>query len=313
MGSTVSAPSKIILLGEHAVVYGQPSLAVPLVALRAYADIVPLPDHSGLRITAVDLGSQAFVVNTSSADANQPLITAAQLLLNELGSSPPSANILLHSDIPVASGMGSGAAVTTALLRALVVLLGKSLSDVRLNELVYEVEKIYHGTPSGVDNTVIVFEQPIYFVRDKPIERLNIGKPFTLLVADTGIGASTKLAVADVRTLYNENKVLTTNLFDAIGSLVKVGRTAIETGDHVSLGKAMNENHKLLQQLTVSSALLDKLVTVAQDAGALGAKLSGGGRGGNMVALVPLERVVTVKSQLINAGAVRVYQTTVSK
>jgi mevalonate kinase len=311
MRLTASAPAKIILLGEHAVVYGKPSLAVPLAGLRAYADVVLLPSHSGLKITAVDLGGQEFNVNTSSAEADQPLVTAAHLLLNDLGSSPPNANIILHSDIPVASGMGSGAAVTTALLRAIAVLLGKSLSDNRLNELVFEVEKIYHGTPSGVDNTVVVFEQPIYFVRARPIERLNIAKPFTLIVADTGVGASTKLAVTDVRALYNGNKALITSLLDSIADLVKVGRIAIETGDHDSLGEAMNDNHKLLQQLTVSSPLLDKLVATAQDSGALGAKLSGGGRGGNMVALVSMELVSNLKASLLHAGAVKVYETTV--
>ncbi len=312
MGQTFSAPAKIILLGEHAVVYGKPSLAVPLSALRAYAQIVPSTHSSGLRIIAVDLDNQEFVVDAHSTKFDQPLATAALFLLQRLDCIPPDANITLHADIPVASGMGSGAAITTALFRALMVLLDKSLSDDRLNDLVFEVEKIYHGTPSGVDNTVIVFEQPIYFVRGKPIERLKIPKPFVLLVADTGVGASTKLAVADVRALYNSNEQAINKLLDAIGELVKVARSAIESGDYLTLGYAMNENHVLLQKLTVSSPLLDKLVTVAQNAGALGAKLSGGGRGGNMIALVTKENIAYVKSQLLAAGAVKVYETVVS-
>jgi mevalonate kinase len=312
MGQTVSASGKIILLGEHAVVYGKPSLAVPLSALRAYAQTVPLTYNSGLRITAVDLNNQEFVLGTSLRDQDQPLVTAAELLLDSLDYSPPDANIILHSDIPIASGMGSGAAITTALFRALLYQIGKSVSDDQLNDLVYQVEKIYHGAPSGIDNAVIVFEQPIYFVRGNPIERLNISKPLTLLVADTGIGASTKLAVADVRALYDADTLSIKGLLDSIGELVAVGRMAVENGDHLTLGKAMNENHKLLQQLTVSSPLLDRLVTVAQGAGAFGAKLSGGGRGGNMIALVSEENVAYIKAQLLDAGAVKVYQTTVS-
>lgn len=313
MGQTISAPAKIILLGEHAVVYGKPSLAVPMSALRAYAQIVPMPRNSGLKITAVDLDNEEFVVDLNSPKTDQPLVTAALLLLNSLGSPLPDANIILHSDIPFASGMGSGAAITTALFRAIILLLGKSLPDNRLNDLVYEVEKTHHGTPSGVDNTVIVFEQPIYFVRGKPIERLNIPKPFTLLVADTGVAASTKLAVADVRVLYDRDEPMMVRALNSIADLVLLGRGAIESGDFVSLGAAMNENHKLLQKLTVSSPLLDQLVNVAQDSGAMGAKLSGGGRGGNMIALVSEENAAHVKSQLLDAGAVRVYQTVVGK
>ena len=155
MAQSVSAPAKIILLGEHAVVYGKPSLAVPMSTLRAYAQTIPMPRNSGLKIIAVDLDQQQFVVDLSSTKLDQPLVTAALLLLNDLGSPFPDAKIILHSDIPIASGMGSGAAITTALFRAIMLLLNKSLPNDRLNNLVYEVEKIHHGTPSGVDNTVI--------------------------------------------------------------------------------------------------------------------------------------------------------------
>jgi mevalonate kinase len=163
MGHTVSAAGKIILLGEHAVVYGKPAIAVPLSVLRANAQITSSTPNSGLKITAVDLNNQEFVVDAYSAQSQEPLVVATRLFLNELNCSPPDAHIILHSDIPLASGMGSGAAITTALFRALTDLVGKPLPDVRMNDLVYEIEKIYHGTPSGIDNTVIVFEQPIYF------------------------------------------------------------------------------------------------------------------------------------------------------
>jgi mevalonate kinase len=233
-------------------------------------------------------------------------------LLDHLHRTPPDANITLRSDIPLASGMGSGAAITTALFRLLLDSLDTSLPNDQLNDLVYEVEKIHHGTPSGVDNTVIVFEQPIYFTRGKPIERLNIAKPFSLLIADTGISASTKIAVADVRSLYNADMQSVAKLLDSIGELVAGGRNAIESGDFSTLGSIMNENHKQLQSLTVSSSELDRLVNVAQSVGALGAKLSGGGRGGNMIALVSADKVAYVQAQLLAAGAVKVYQTVVS-
>src|SRR5689334_18522819 len=141
MNHIFSAPAKIILLGEHAVVYGQPSLAVPLSMLRTYAQIAVTPAGSGLCLIAADLHNQQVVVDLSSGLSDIPVVTATQLLLDHLGCPPPDATITLHSDIPIASGMGSGAAITTALFRALLSLLHKSISDEQLNNLVYEVEK----------------------------------------------------------------------------------------------------------------------------------------------------------------------------
>ncbi|MBZ0277676.1 MAG: mevalonate kinase, partial [Anaerolineae bacterium] len=200
-----------------------------------------------------------------------------------------------------------------AVIRALSVALNCALDAAVLNDLVYEVEKLHHGTPSGIDNTVIVYEQPVYFVRGLPIERLSIGAPLHLLIADTGQSALTRVAVGDVRALYESNTVRIQTIVDAIGELVKHARRAIEKGDLMSLGALMNENHIYLQQLTVSSTELDKLVFAAQDAGAIGAKLSGGGRGGNMIALVTPETIETVQAALLTAGAVRVFATTLGQ
>jgi len=311
MDYVASASAKIILLGEHAVVYGQPSLAVPLSTLRTYAQVTVSSSGSGLKLIAADLDNQEMVVDASSQTSDNPLVAATYMLLNHLGCPPPDATIILQSDIPIASGMGSGAAITTSLFRALLHSLNKSITDDELNDLVYQVEKIHHGTPSGIDNTVIVYEKPIYFIRGKSIERLRIGKPFTLLVGDTGVSSSTKIAVGDVRNLYNSDVNVMSEKFNWIGKLVDAGRQAVESGNLNSLGNVMSENHQLLQHLTVSSPMLDRLVDAAQRSGALGAKLSGAGRGGNMIALVTQEKIDSVKNALLEAGAVHVYQTVV--
>lgn len=313
MNSTVSASAKIILLGEHAVVYGQPALAIPLATLRSYAEIISSEIGSGLEIVAADLANQTFVIRNESLKPDHPLVSATWLLLDFLKCNPPDVRIVLHSDIPIASGMGSGAAITTCLFRALLYALGKSLDDDQVNRLVYEVEKIHHGTPSGIDNTVIVFEKPICFVRNKPIEKFEIKRPFTLLIGNTGIEASTKVAVGDVRKLYNSNQASTEEKLFSIGQLVQSGRKALEEGDLSRLGQVMLENHRLLRELTVSSDALDVLVNAAVASGALGAKLSGGGRGGNMIALVSEERILPVMNALYEAGATQVYQTIVGQ
>lgn len=304
---TASAPAKAILLGEHAVVYGQPAIAVPVSGLRAYADVTPNP-AGGLRIAAGDLDIPV-VIDTEVVD--HALALTARLVLKTLGAPPPDVVITIRSDIPIASGLGSGAAVSTALARSLCEVLDQQIDNETLNSLIYEVEKIHHGTPSGIDNTVIVYERPIFFVRGQPIETLTVGKPFTLLIGDTGRSASTREAVAGVRELYERDPLRVQPMLDEIGSLVRGARSALERGDLAAIGSLMLCDHALLQQLSVSSPELDTLVEAAQDAGALGAKLSGGGRGGTMIALVTDATRPQVEAALYAAGAVRVFTTEV--
>ncbi len=301
-----SAPAKAILFGEHAVVYGQPAIAVPVSDLRAYASVQP--NEGGLRIAAGDLD---IPVNIDAEPVEHALALTARLVLRALDVPAPSVTISIRSEIPIASGLGSGAAVSTALARALCMAVGQTLDNETLNDLIYEVEKIHHGTPSGIDNTVIVYERPIYFVRGEAIERLTIGTPFMLLIGDTGKSASTRAAVAGVRELYDSDHAGVEPMLDEIGGLVREARAAIESGDAPAIGKLMRQNHALLRRLTVSSPELDLLVETAGRAGALGAKLSGGGRGGNMIALVMAETCVQVETALRTAGAVHVFKTEV--
>jgi len=303
-----SASAKVILFGEHAVVYGQPAIAVPVSGLRAYAACQPNePPGQGLIINAA---GRCLVFSTEPALEN-PLVFTARLVLKVLDLPPPDVTITLRSDIPIASGLGSGAAVSTALARVLVKALNRSLDNESLNAIVYEIEKVHHGTPSGVDNTVVVYEESVYFLPGLPIERLTIGRPMSLLIANTGLPASTRVAVNAVRALFDATPQQIQPVINAIGELVAEARRAIEQGDITRLGNLMQYNHALLQQLTVSSPELDKLVQASLSAGAVGAKMSGGGRGGNMIALVAPETSIQVKKALLQNGAVSVFATTV--
>lgn len=304
-----SAPAKIILFGEHAVVYGEPAIAVPVTSLQATADISPSED--GFKIVAYDLDDA--IIRYNAKNLQQPLQRILALLQDAHQTELPSVSIGIRSTIPVASGLGSGAAVTTAIARAVTQAMGKILSQDALNRMVYEVEMIHHGTPSGIDNTVIVYEQPIYFIREQPIERLNILKPFTLIIADTGLTAPTHIAVGDVRKLVEAEPDRIRPIIRQIGDIAKQARQALEVGFVDKLGPLMDENHRLLQQLTVSSSELDTLVATAKEAGAQGAKLSGGGRGGNMIALVDEANADHVASALSDAGAVTVLKTQVGE
>ena len=220
-------------------------------------------------------------------------------------------DIEISSTIPVASGLGSGAAVSVALIRALSSHLGHPITNEQVNALAYEIEKIHHGTPSGIDNTVITYAKPVFFVKGQSIETFQVGKPFTIVIGNTGISAPTKEAVGDVRALWEADKARWEKVFDKIGEIVKKAKEKTESGKWEELGDLMNANHSLLQEMTVSSPELDRLINAARKAGALGAKLSGGGRGGNMIALVQPEIVESVSGSLKDAGAKNTIITTI--
>jgi mevalonate kinase len=310
-----SAPGKVILFGEHAVVYGQPAIAVPVTEVQASATVEPAPPGSGLTLVAPDLGT-GFPLAT--APQGEPLAAAARLTLTHLSAPEPDATLTVRSTIPIASGLGSGTAVSTALIRALASFLGRPvetagcLSSADVSALVFEVEKIHHGTPSGIDNTVVVYEQPVYFVRGRPVERLTVGAPFTLVIGDTGVRSSTRRVVEQVRRAWQRSPAHYDALFDQIGDTANQARRAIEAGRIDLLGRLMDDNHEFLIELGVSSPQLDELVEAARLCGAMGAKLSGAGQGGNMIALVEDDCVEQVTEEMREAGAVKVILTRVT-
>jgi mevalonate kinase len=308
MGEQFSAAGKAILFGEHAVVYGQPAIAVPVDQVRARATATQAEAGSGLTIIAADLGREIRLAESQEAD---PLALAARLTLSHLESEEPNARITIRSSIPMASGLGSGAAVAAALVRALAGLLDRELAPAEQSAIVYEVERLHHGTPSGIDNSVIAYEQPIYFVQGRPAEPLGVGSPFTLVIGDTGVRTLTKDVVALVRSRRQRNPARYDVLFDQIGDLASAARDALVVGDLFSLGSLMDENHELLIDLGVSSRELDNLVEAARYGGAIGAKLSGAGQGGNMIALVGELDADEVAAALQRAGASNVIKTEV--
>ena len=307
----VSAPGKIILFGEHAVVYGEPAIAVPVTQVEASAVVALAAPGTGLLLVAADLGESYRLLE---APPRAPLALAARLTLDDISAPPPDATLTVESTIPIASGLGSGAAVSTALVRALAAFLGHQLEPDRVSALVYEVEKIHHGTPSGIDNTVIAYEQPVYFVRGVPSgpELLSVGAPIHLVVADSGLPSPTKRLVSQVRALWEQDRAHCQRLVGRIGAIAREARQRIQTGDIDALGPLMDQNHALLVELGVSSPALDRLVSVAREGGAMGAKLSGAGGGGNVLALIQPPLVDRVAAALRDAGAVRIMATDIT-
>jgi mevalonate kinase len=300
-----TAAAKIILFCEHAVVYGRPAVAVPLSQVRAAAVIEP-SQQQGVHLLAPDLGVEK---NLEDAGEDDALALAVWQVQRAAGlEALPDMSITVTSEIPIASGLGSGAAICAAIIRALAEYLGLAdlANEAWVSALTFEVEKIHHGTPSGIDNTVVAYERPVYFMRQRPvnlIETFDISRPLRLLIADTGMRSSTKDVVGDVRRSWEADRQQFERIFDACGEISVAARAAIETGDLIKIGHLMNENQALLIDMTVSSPELNRLVAVSLKAGALGAKLSGAGRGGNMIALVSSETEEKVHSALVRAGS----------
>lgn len=314
---SATAPGKVILFGEHAVVYGRPAIAVPVRQVEAKVTVEPArrsPEQAGeqhptIRASDLDRTFRADPENTSN-----PLVVATVSTLRHLGVGyEHDLLIQIESSVPVRRGLGSSAAVSAALVRAVARYFGVELMPQEVSRLTYETEAIHHGTPSGIDNTVIAHDQPIYFVREQPVERFDVGRPLHLVIADTGITTPTHETVGDVRAGWQRDPATYEGLFDEIGGIVDAARAAIAEGDLVEVGRLMDENHARLRQLDVSCAELDHLVYAARGAGAMGAKMSGGGRGGNIVAVAMPWAVEGVVEAVRKAGAVGVIETVVTQ
>jgi len=303
------APGKIILFGEHAVVYGQPAIAIPVTRVNATARVIPdLEAKVGhVRIQAADIQLDKYLTDLAE---DHPLGTAVKLTFDAISPEHiPAFTLHITSNIPLSAGMGSSAAVSIAIIRALSAFLGKPLPTFEISDIAYEAEKIHHGTPSGIDNNVIAYGKPVYFLRGKPIEFIQINHPTYWIIADTGEKTPTRETVSAVRDLYDEDPNYCEPIFERIGQLTQEAKKALKLGDIITLGMLMNENQQLLKTLKVSSQKLDHLIDAARIAGASGVKLSGGGRGGNIIALAPPEKHKSIEQALIGAGAQRIIST----
>lgn len=307
--TTSTASGKIILFGEHAVVYGRPAIAAPVSQVRATATVTDGPAGKGCILFAQDIDEE---IRPTQAAADHPLALVLRLALDAAGvQAEPDWRVALTSGIPIASGLGSGAAISTALVRAVLTHANQPALPETVSRLVYRSEELFHGTPSGIDNTVIAYERPVWFVKGRPPETFAVGRSFTLAIADSGIASPTKETVGDVRRAWQADPAASESIFHRIADIVHGARRAIADGNWAAIGLLMNANQQRLQELGVSSPPLEKLIEAAREAGALGAKLSGGGRGGNLIALVDGESAGAVQAALLAAGAKRVLLTEV--
>ena len=301
--SFTSVPGKSILFGEHSVVYGYPAIAVPLDSISFKIKLSPRPTENHTVVVNEDLGEYLVF---EDIDPQHAYRTAIAVILNELKIKRlPPLEIRISSSIPIASGLGSSAAFAVCLVKALSAFFGFKLTNKKVNEIAYQIEIFQHGTPSGIDNTVIAFNRPVYFKKGDSEKFLKIGAALNLVIADTGIHSVTKESVAQVRRFKDSDPLIANDLFKKIGEVVELAKNELENGDSNAIGLLMTENHSLLTRLGVSCSELDHLVEVSISEGALGAKLCGSGKGGNIIALCSEELAVHIKNALLNQGSTR--------
>ncbi|MDF1537721.1 MAG: mevalonate kinase [Candidatus Thorarchaeota archaeon] len=302
---------KSILFGEHFVVYGIPSLAAGIDAVT----IAHVSRGKSLGWTLDDQRPAVPGYKEKKMDEQKESINNVLNFL-DIDTSKNGIHIEYGGDLICASGFGASAASCVSLARALSEEFNLGLSDEKVNEAAYEGEKGYHGTPSGLDNTASTYGGLVWYIRDleggppkfKPIK---LKEPVNLVIASTGITASTTEVVGDVRAKKDANPEWFEKISKEYENLVHEALTSLENQDLVKVGQLMNRNHELLQDITVSCKELDDLVKIARDNGALGAKMTGTGRGGNMIAITVDESARdTVAKALEEGGAAFVIKTT---
>jgi len=301
---------KTILFGEHFVVYGLPALAAGIAA-ETTAKVSKI-DQAGWTLNdqrPAMPGYKAKKLDEQKVSIDN-VLRYCSVDLSETGIL-----IKLGGDLVCASGIGASAASCVALARALNDEFSLGLNNDQINEAALEGEKGYHGTPSGIDNTASTFGGLVWYIRNlkggpPKFERLKLKKLAHLVIASTGLTASTIEVVGDVRAKKDENPEWFDKIAREYENLVHSGRDALLQLDFSKVGKLMNKNHELLQELTVSCKELDALTKIARENGALGSKMTGTGRGGNMISLAPDEAARDrIARTLEQAGAAGVWTT----
>lgn len=269
------AAGKVILAGEHAVVYGRPALAAGL----GYG--------TEAEVTA-EVSATRFETDRAELAGDPRPARLVEEAAAALGLDARGLQIRIRSELPAGAGLGSSAALSVAVLRAIAVAAGRSLTREEEFALGRRLEAIFHGHPSGIDPTAAALGHGVFrFVRGEPpaVTPLRTPRPLPLVIAFGDRSRSTGAAVSGVRARWEADRARYERLFDAIAAEVEAAQYAAEAGDLAALGSAFDRNQALLEQLGVSAPEVEALARTARRAGALGAKLTGGGAGGAVLAV----------------------------
>ncbi len=292
--------AKIILFGEHSVVYGYPAIAMPLRSLRMTARSEPDDGAAGQSILT-SLGWSGPMKDAPSHFAS--VLRAVDVGREFVGRPGVPIHITTASDFPQQRGLGSSAAAAGAVIRAILDSYGASATPEQLFELTQEAERIAHGRPSGLDAVTTSADSPVHFEAGVTT-KLDFDLGAWIVIADSGIEGSTRETVGHVRSLFENSPATTRPRLARLGAITGEAVEGLRTRDIEGLGARMTEAHGLLGELGVSIPKLDALVSAAQEAGAVGGKLTGGGGGGCVIALARSgEDARRIEDAMVAAGA----------
>lgn len=296
-GQTVA---KIILFGDHSVVYGYPAIAMPLRTLRMIAQVEP----TGGPATESTLSGLGWSGPLDLAPARfAAIVRAVRVAASFVGHPDAGMHITTHAEFPPERGLGSSAAAAGAVIRAVLDAFDTPATAEELFTLTQEAETVAHGRPSGLDAVATSAQAPVHF-QGRTVTDLEFSPGGWIVIADSGMEGSTRETVGHVRASYDSDPVSTGAILERLGEITDEVVVDLRTSDVAGMGARMTEAHRLLAGLGVSNDRLDTLVAAALDAGALGAKLTGGGRGGCVIALAATEQdAERIDRALSDAGA----------
>lgn len=295
--ATGEAHSKLILVGEHAVVYGQPAIAIPF-PLKVRAQV-------SKSIGEITISSLLYTGNMEGIPSEMTGISECiKNALMHLNKPLKDINITIRSEIPLGRGLGSSAAVATAIVRGIFFYFNRTLTQEELCSLVEISESHAHGKPSGIDMMAVASNSPIYFKRQEGACSFTALKPLYLVVADSGKIGDTRRAVEKVKKNHLADSESIDAVVNRIGEITEKARETISGGELRNLGSLLHKNHEELKLLGVSNETIDRMVDTAMRAGAIGAKLTGGGMGGCMITLAnTMADGEYISKELLKVGA----------
>jgi mevalonate kinase len=304
MSAEATAPGKIILFGEHSVVYKGP--AILLAVDRRATVTASRRDDKRIYIDSEDLGFSGYfddgeytaVTGKEWRGRNMmALAVATRKVMAHLGVDA-GVNLKVRSMIPIAVGLGSSAAVCVATTAAVGELFDGNLTKEKISELSFEGEKVIHGNPSGADNSIATYGGIMRYERGEGLKRLRLENALPFVIGNTRRKRSTRNMVEGVKVLKDRNPEVVDPIIYTMAGLSQTGLDALLRGDKHKLGDLMNINHGLLSAIGVSTIELDDLVYAARQEGALGAKLTGAGGGGCMIALAEEENLSNIEKSI---------------
>lgn len=299
-----SAPGKVIISGDHSVVYGYPALAT---ALNLRCHVIAALGEIGLEI-AVENMSEGYTYSMNELEGiNQGkkfsiFDSLAMLVTTLIPTAEIAIKLDISSEIPISAGLGSSAAVAVATIAAIADLFDLKFTKEEISSMAFESEKMIHGNPSGIDNSIATWGGLLVF-EDGNIEKKELTHKMPLIIINSKIARDTKRLVASVAMLKENHDRVMGSLLTTMGTITQQVIIEVESGNMKKMGELMNMNQGLLEAINVSHPFLSKLIWELKEMGALGAKLTGAGGGGCMIALFEsLDNSDMIKAKLMKLG-----------